>query len=355
MLTVTALTQPPSHDWDATLVASPTAAIFQSAAWGRYLADSGHDVLRFVAHDEDGIPVACLLAHVEHLRLEAMTGQLAGIAASAVRKLLPVLRWQHGPVVLDATRHSEAAASLADAVDTWCSDHKVHQVKSASLPVCDMDPTQATQPWGSTDFTVSTWGTFLVELTGDEDTLYNGMRRNARKSVKKAMEQGVEVTRASTVEELRDYDALLRQTRRHLGLGMPPHYPDLAMWEQLHADGHLELFLARKDRQLIAGMGAIVFNGGIVEIALARDYDAELSNCTGDLIKWELMRWGLSTGQRYYDLAGVSPNPESPKEQNIRQYKAKFGGRFVEYPVINKTYARPGGRLIRKLQGVAGA
>ena len=35
-----------------------------------------------------------------------------------------------------------------------------------------------------------------------------------------------------------------------------------------------------------------------------------------------------------YDFAGVSPNPESKKEEGIRFFKGKWGGEYVEYQCL---------------------
>jgi lipid II:glycine glycyltransferase (peptidoglycan interpeptide bridge formation enzyme) len=84
-------------------------------------------------------------------------------------------------------------------------------------------------------------------------------------------------------------------------------------------------------------MFALEYNGNVTEMSVVRsDYAVEKNLYPGDAIKWAIIKWGHGQGFRTYDLAGVNPNPETPKEQGIRQFKEKWGGEYVEYPIFTK-------------------
>jgi lipid II:glycine glycyltransferase (peptidoglycan interpeptide bridge formation enzyme) len=51
-----------------------------------------------------------------------------------------------------------------------------------------------------------------------------------------------------------------------------------------------------------------------------------------------------------YDLSGVSPSPIDPKEEGIRRFKSKFGGKYVEYAIYSKIYSRTKDKLVRWLK-----
>ena len=46
-----------------------------------------------------------------------------------------------------------------------------------------------------------------------------------------------------------------------------------------------------------------------------------------DLIKWKIIEWGIDNKMNFYDLAGHNPNPITPKEVGIKQFKKKMGWR----------------------------
>ena len=68
-----------------------------------------------------------------------------------------------------------------------------------------------------------------------------------------------------------------------------------------------------------------------------------------DLLKWRLMQWGREHGFRVYDLMGVNPHSTDPKERGIFQFKAKWGGDLVEFPVFSKSYSRWKTAVMRKV------
>jgi len=43
-----------------------------------------------------------------------------------------------------------------------------------------------------------------------------------------------------------------------------------------------------------------------------------------------------------YDISGVAPDPDSVKEEGIRRFKGKWGGEYLEYPVIEGGYRTVG-------------
>ena len=58
----------------------------------------------------------------------------------------------------------------------------------------------------------------------------------------------------------------------------------------------------------------------------------------GDLIKWEIMKWGVEQGFRLYDLAGFSPTPGAGKEEGIMRFKKKWGGMPIGYSMFEKRF-----------------
>jgi len=95
--------------------------------------------------------------------------------------------------------------------------------------------------------------------------------------------------------------------------------------------------LARKDGKPIGGLLFSFLNKYIIEAGVARSkYDSINKLYSQDLIKWKIVEWGIHNKMKYYDLAGVNPNPTSEKEKGILRYKKKWGGQRHEYFNIKK-------------------
>jgi len=50
-----------------------------------------------------------------------------------------------------------------------------------------------------------------------------------------------------------------------------------------------------------------------------------------DLLRWEIIEWGIKNNKNYYDLSGVEIKNRSAKEDGIFRKKRKWGGSLIEY------------------------
>jgi len=91
-------------------------------------------------------------------------------------------------------------------------------------------------------------------------------------------------------------------------------------------------FLAKLDNKPVSGISFTSFNGYIIEAGIARSKDDLENNLYSmDLLKWNIIEWGIQNNMKFYDLAGFNPNPISKKEIGIAQYKKKWGGKKYDF------------------------
>jgi hypothetical protein len=181
------------------------------------------------------------------------------------------------------------------------------------------------------------WATYRVDCEGSEGALWSRLSGSARKAVRRAREHGVTVRRIRRREELDDYARLVDLAPGYTRPGrVLSRLEDFqAVWDRFRVVGHLEFFVAEHGGRIIGGLGVIGCGTYVTEIALCQSPRTEDVRLNGqDLIKWEIIRWANASGIRTFDLAGVSPRPRTTKEARIRQFKAKWGGSYVEYPVV---------------------
>ncbi len=321
--------------WNGLVHRVPWGTIYQTTYWRDYLLEIGADVYFFLARDRQGEVAGTLLAWVEPLRGLRPAKWLTGGALRSMT--LSHAFWMYGPLVFSA--NEPTMTEMLALVDEFFKKQKLLGLRYAVLPLHGLQGA-AGGPSECLRFSREPWATFLVDLAPSPGVLWRSLKPSARKAVKKCQRDGVWVERLRE-SELPQYEALLREAIFQLHLPAPPYFPNAAMWKHLRSEQPcLEVFVAKKAGRLLGGLGVLAFNGILFEIGAARGVHSLRENLpVQDLIKWEIISWGHQQGHRLYDVSGVAPRPSTAKARGIRQFKAKWGGRYVEYSAFAKSYS----------------
>lgn len=186
------------------------------------------------------------------------------------------------------------------------------------------------------------WATFLVDLKRDMGEIVKLFKSSARKALRKAEEQGLEVDMIKNEEELKQYHSFFRRSRKEFLKEWSPSFNFMrTMWRELRKPGsHFEIFVAKHEGKVAGGLGVWGYNGVISEYGAIRSLDAFNKGLfTGDVLKYRIIEWAHSKGFKYYDLMGVSPDPVNSKDIAIRQFKEKWGGELRNCDIFRKTYS----------------
>lgn len=189
------------------------------------------------------------------------------------------------------------------------------------------------------------WATLIVDL-GQED-LWNSISAAARKSINKAKREEVTVRKITSFEEyidsyIRNYNSF--NGRETIDADIEQSQ---VVWEQ-DVDQYYKYYVALKDNQVIGVLGMYIFNGVATEIMSALSPEAfERKLPAQDLLHWEMFMEARELGCHSFDLAGINPDPKTPKEAGIRRFKEKWNGSYIEYynyskitqPILRKAYA----------------
>lgn len=180
------------------------------------------------------------------------------------------------------------------------------------------------------------WATLRVDLTPDLPTILDRFKPAARKEIRKAETKSIEVRQIATIPELIAYakEAVICAAR--YGRTDVSIEDFISMWDNLRTENtFFETFAAWHEGHFVAGLsiwGTRHCVGELGSFQSAYAFDRKLSG--PDLIKWHVIRWAKSQGIGALDLAGINPAPATSKEENIRRFKEKWGGRFYEYVVL---------------------
>jgi len=354
-----------SQEWDRMVAGSPGGNIFQSASWAEFMR-SYFGVKSFFFRVEDsrsGETVAILRAGCESpLNRLLFERPLRKLTLTLARRFTANLTWAAGPVFLRGRGKAKALKALFEAVDRLCREKNLVALKDAWPSI--YDPGQVQEPgadWPG-NFITDRKATFLIDLTLDETALWNSLKSSARKCIRRTLEQGLRIRRIASAEELRGYHDFILRCRENLGLPVTTLRNLTEMWRVLHAAGMLEIFTCLDSRgELLGGLGiwrhaGVLYEWGSVQAPEAK----ERKLYSSDLLKWEVIRWGHSTGCRLYDLAGIVPDFETADSKNrgIYQFKSKWGGRKVCFLSYSRSYKtsryrllESGKKLLRALRG----
>lgn len=173
------------------------------------------------------------------------------------------------------------------------------------------------------------WGTFIIDLARPLDTIWDGVKKSARKLVRRT-ERECDFFEVESEEQLLEYYRLVRSARKRLGFPSHSWAELLRMWRALHPEHYAVFCVRHKDGTLLAGMAVIHTSELMQEVSAGQSPVARQGNIyANDLLKWGIIRWGQGKGIKRYDLAGVHPEPvPGSKEEGIRAFKEKWGGEF---------------------------
>lgn len=194
-------------------------------------------------------------------------------------------------------------------------------------------------------------GTYLIDLSRDETTLFNRCSKNHRRDIRRSMREGV-VFR--TVEATGSMVSLFHQyyletfNRKKL----EPHAPEFFL------RGIRDLAETAKVRIFVAEYGETIYNMALVSFFGRPTYCWGASRPTpnmppmGEGLHWEIIRWLKAQGYRAYDLGGApgpDPDPEDGSYWTWR-FKAGFGGVYRPNQAIFERVFQPWKlRLLQKV------
>ena len=168
---------------------------------------------------------------------------------------------------------------------------------------------------------------FIFDLDQAEETLWGKISRSARQRVRSARNKGMVIEAATSRQHLISAYRLLQDvyTRARVPLAGPTLFE--AAFDILGPRGMFKIFLARLDGRLIGARFLLMFRGTILDWYAG--VDRNFSSCSpSELLVWHALQWGREQGFHRFQFGGAGP---LGRVYGVRDFKAKFGGQFVNY------------------------
>lgn len=167
---------------------------------------------------------------------------------------------------------------------------------------------------------------YLIDLTGSPEQVMQNIGARTRKNIRHGLRKGnVIIEQVCRADQLAAWYALIKKT--YFAARVP--LADISMFQAAHEvlapKGMARYYLARIGSTYVAATAELPYKDVIygwysgVDRAFASEYP-------GELLMWEILRWGAENGYKTYDFGGAGKPDEY---SGVREFKAKFGGRLV--------------------------
>lgn len=189
-----------------------------------------------------------------------------------------------------------------------------------------------------------------LDLTRDEDELWAGLPKEARRRARSWPKQGVQVRRG-THEHVALLAELHAASARHQGFEPIPLDYLTTLYARLAPAGHAELFIGEINGKPVA-VDLLTGCGGVLKGRLTgmdRDSEAPRLRVTA-AVRWEAIRWAKANGYHWFDFGGIRRSAVAILENNSSDssaltsseaFKASFGGTPFRYPAPVEIISSP--------------
>jgi len=324
--------EPPG--WNAFL-ASNRGTFHQSTFNVDYLQPLGFEPLYFAA-EEGSRRVGQLLAFKTAPLHAASLGTAFEAFLPLGKRMFPTLQEIYGPVAESEGAYEALVSRLAGEA----------RKTGASISIAKPHPLRDyPQAFEKSGFSSRQSATFIIDLSKTEQELWNGVSASARRKVTRAASDGAIARIAAGNDDAEKYFAIVDENRKRNGLRPYSRKSQFGMWAAFKKSGG-RLIVAEKGGELLGGIMISTMGGYVNEWSPSISASAMSRKIyAGDLLHWEVIKWGRENGCKHYDLTGVAVRPKDRKEEGIYEFKAKWGGRLA----ISGEYSLEGGSVLHGL------
>lgn len=312
--------------WNQQLVKSNDSSIYQVSRYGRVYEDVFESKPFYIVVESNGEVAGQLLAII-HTKYYWKDSNLISKSLGSKLNLNSVLRWEYGPIIHHSESKKEILDAILSALDKIARENDVTMIRGTTQPYFGLDATDVFQKQG---YDHSEWATYVIDLPPESDHLYNKLNKETRYDIRKAEKNGLELEIIDKFQAFEDYSELALSSRLRAGEKRRENALFVRkFWENLYESGHLHVFTAKKDGELLGAIEALTFNKSILQYGIANSPKAHLLG--GTFLTWNAINWSIRNGFATFDMGGANPNPLTEKEKAIDFYKSKWGGRKLIY------------------------
>lgn len=160
-------------------------------------------------------------------------------------------------------------------------------------------------------------GNVVLDLTLGAEALFKQFSKDRRRNIRFAEKKGVQVTLATTPEDIAAAYQVYTAWRRTERKAIKGEQGNFELFERSAALTNRRMFIARVDGKPVAINIFRFFAGGLFESAANSSLDEYQHLKPNDLLQWRGIQWACSQGLRRHSLGGA------------HQFLRRFGGTVV--------------------------
>lgn len=182
-------------------------------------------------------------------------------------------------------------------------------------------------PLSAYGFTYEDHLNFIFDLDNSADQLWDNIRSNAKRNIKKAQRSQVIIHEVDDFEGLSSAYQILKDVYSRIEVPLPDISMFEAGFEILRPKGMLKILSAELDGTPIGTLTLLMYKGTITYwyTGILREY-AEFR--AADMLVWHSLKFGSQGEYHSFDFGGGGKPDES---YGVRDFKAKYGGEMVNY------------------------
>jgi lipid II:glycine glycyltransferase (peptidoglycan interpeptide bridge formation enzyme) len=169
---------------------------------------------------------------------------------------------------------------------------------------------------------------YLINLECSPEAVFQNFGRRTRKNIRRGLKKDdVVIEEAKEWKHLAACYDLIRHTYRAAHVPLADFSLFKAAFDLLYPKRMVRFTLARVGQTPIAASVELLYKDIIYGWygGMDRTYS---SYVPGELVMWDILKWGAKNGYRLYDFGGAGSPDE---EYGVRDFKSKFGGVLVSF------------------------
>jgi lipid II:glycine glycyltransferase (peptidoglycan interpeptide bridge formation enzyme) len=184
--------------------------------------------------------------------------------------------------------------------------------------------------------------TIEIDLTKNEEELWNSLDKDARWGVKRAEKEGLIIKEGTENKDLKKFYEIYKETCKFGGI----KHQSL---EEINAKTPI-FFFCYKDDKLIAGSAIIVKDKKKFRLFLNASDHNYLKLQPNNLLYWHMIKWGKNKKYKKCDLGGYQLEArKGSKLYSVNRFKERWGGQIKRRPIYSyNLFYILGRKLIRK-------
>ncbi len=224
------------------------------------------------------------------------------------------------------TPSPELVAGFHRAFESYCQGNQIVSEFARLHPL--MRNHEAVGPW-----TVFQQNTIYLSLTQSHESLWNGLRENHRRNIKKAMRLGVEISWDTRGEHLEQFYTLYVETMRRRQAASFYFFPMEFFRSTLDLLGDSAfLGVARFQGRVVAG-ALFLRHNGFLHYHFGGSQEESLELGANHLLFYQAAVWGQEHGSRYFHLGGgLKP------DDSLYLFKAGFSKQTAPFYTLRRVH-----------------